>query len=85
MNVLAHQLIARHRGKLIFIVFWLHVSLLNTINVSSRGPLFLWHESGQLFTLVVNFAVALGAFSFYLIIIKLFSLCKAARLARVMN
>jgi hypothetical protein len=74
LHRLSRQFIARHQTKFLFMVFWLHISLLNTINVSSRGPLFLWHESSQITTILINLSVATVAILFYKVINKLFSL-----------
>ncbi|MBU2894876.1 hypothetical protein KO495_16350 [Colwellia sp. D2M02] len=71
MKELSQQLIERHQNKLLFIVIWLHVSLLNTINVSGYGPIFLWSENSQLFTVFINLIVASITLVFYLIIKKI--------------
>lgn len=53
---------------MLFAIFWLHVSLLDFINVSQSGSLFLWRENLQLKPIVLHIVIATSALGFYLLI-----------------
>lgn len=51
----------------LFLIIWLHVSLLDLFFVNYSGPVFLWKENTELKTLAVHFSIALiTTFSFML-------------------
>ncbi len=54
-----------------FVIVWLHISLLDLFYLTYRGPVFLWHENTQLLTLIVHFSIALMTVTFYWLISKL--------------
>ncbi|TPH15135.1 hypothetical protein [Litorilituus lipolyticus] len=60
--------IARHQTKLLFVTLWLHVSLLDFLNVTQRGSLFLWQESSEIKTLITHVIIAVVSILFYLFI-----------------
>lgn len=58
---------------MLFAIFWLHVSLLDFINVSQRGSLFLWQENLQIKPIVLHIVIAASALAFYILISRLFA------------
>jgi hypothetical protein len=50
---------------LIFIILWLHVSILDLFFVTQSSIVFLWQENARIETLVVHFLIALTAAAFY--------------------
>jgi len=55
----------------LFLVLWLHISLLNLFFVGSQGAVFLWQENSELNTLVTHFLIALSAVLFYMLVTKI--------------
>jgi len=72
-NVITKKLKALYQYKmtLLFLLLWLHVSLLNLFYVNYRGPVFLWEENSQLLTIQVHCLIALTSTGFFLAITKL--------------
>lgn len=70
MHLLSTVFLARHQCKLVFIIIWLHISVLDLFYITYRGPVFLWQENAQLLTLVVHFLIALTTTGLYKIISK---------------
>jgi hypothetical protein len=54
----------------LFLVLWLHVSLLNLFYVNRNGAVFLWQENSELNTLITHFVIALSAVLFYMMVNK---------------
>jgi len=51
---------------LVFVIIWLHMTLLDLFYVTPNGPIFLFEENSQPLTLLVHFIVAVSSlFSFY--------------------
>ncbi|OUR60171.1 hypothetical protein A9Q74_14360 [Colwellia sp. 39_35_sub15_T18] len=73
MNLFSKKFLARHRLKLMFVLVWLHISLLDLFYLTYRGPVFLWHDNAQLLTITVHFSIALMTVIFYWLISKLLS------------
>ncbi|MCW8834504.1 MAG: hypothetical protein OQK03_14405 [Colwellia sp.] len=71
MNLFSASFLARHRLKLIFMLVWLHVSLLDLFYLTYNGPVFLWHENGQLLTIIVHFSIATLTVGFYWLMHKI--------------
>jgi len=67
---LSKRFISQHQTKLFFFVIWLHISILNFLYVSYRGPVFLVKESMQLNTLLTHVVIALLTLGFYFIVTK---------------
>jgi hypothetical protein len=55
----SNTFLARHQFKLVFLIIWLHISVLDLFFITYKGPVFLWQENMQLLTLVVHFLIAL--------------------------
>ena len=55
----------------LFLVLWLHISLLNLFFVNQGGFVFLWEQNGELNTLMTHFFTALIATAFYMMITKI--------------
>jgi len=55
----------------LFLVLWVHISLLNLFFVNHRGAVFLWQENSELNTLITHFVIALSAVFFYMMVSKL--------------
>lgn len=72
MQLLPRAFIARHQAKLLFMVVWLHVSILDFFYVTYSGPTFFWQESVQLTTLAIHLSVALLTLGFYFILMTIF-------------
>jgi len=47
-----------NKKYILFLIIWLHVSLLDLFFVNYSGPVFLWKENAELKTLAVHFAIA---------------------------
>jgi len=65
---------AKHSNKksfILFLVIWLHVTLLDLSYVNHNGAVFLWDESLRPTTLLVHFSIATVTLMFYLLVIKL--------------
>ena len=71
MKLFAKHFIKSHQTKLFFLVIWLHVSLLDFLYVSYRGPVFLYKESVQLNTLLTHVSIALLTLACYFLVTKL--------------
>jgi len=71
LNLLPKRFINRHQTKLLLFVIWLHVSLLDFLYVSYRGPVFLFKESLQVNTLLTHAFIALLTLFFSLFVMKL--------------
>jgi len=71
LNFFPSKFIARHQGKLLFVVVWLHVSILDLFYVTYSGPVFFWRESFQLPTLAIHLTVALLTVGIYFLLINL--------------
>jgi hypothetical protein len=65
LNLLPKHFIKRHQGKLLLLVIWLHVSLLDFLYVSYRGPVFLYKESLQINTLLTHAFITLLTLACY--------------------
>ncbi len=81
MNLFPRQFIARHQGKLLFAVVWLHITMLNLFYVSYSGPVFFWSESAQLKTLAIHLFVSLMTLVFYFALRRFFPFARANQLA----
>lgn len=73
MNLLPKRFISRHQKKLLLFVIWLHVSILDFLYVSYRGPVFLYKETLQVNTLLTHALIALLTLVCSLLVIKLFA------------
>ncbi len=60
MHLFSTTFLARHQFKLLFVVIWLHVSVLDLFYITYNGPVFLWQDNSQLLTLAVHFLIALA-------------------------
>ncbi|RHW77837.1 hypothetical protein [Colwellia sp. RSH04] len=79
MKLLLKDFIARHQTKLLFVTLWLHVTLLDFLNVTQRGSLFLWQESSEIKTLVTHLIIAVISILFYLFIKAIISTLTASK------
>ncbi|WP_136037976.1 hypothetical protein [Candidatus Colwellia aromaticivorans] len=70
MHLFSTTFLANHRFKLLFVVIWLHVSVLDLFYITYNGPVFLWQDNAQLLTLVVHFSIALATTGLYKIMSK---------------
>ena len=73
LNLFSKNFLARHRLKLMFLLVWLHISLLDLFYLTYRGPVFLWHDNAQLLTITVHLSIALTTVIFYWLVNKLLS------------
>ena len=73
MNLFSKHFIRRHQTKLLFFVIWLHVSILDFLYVSYKGPVYLFKESLQLNTILTHIVIALLTLGFYFIVTKIFN------------
>ena len=71
MNLFAKPFLKTHQTKLFFLVIWLHVSLLDFLYVSYRGPVFLYKESVEPNTLLTHVSIALLTLACYFLVAKL--------------
>jgi hypothetical protein len=85
LNLLPIKFITRHQAKLLFIVVWAHVTILDLFYVSYAGPVFLWDKSIQMHTLFIHLVVAFSTLAFYFLLMEInirFRLKKAAKLMK---
>ena len=78
MNLLPTKFIARHQAKLLFIVVWAHVTILDLCYVTYSGPIFFWQDSLQLFTIITHLTVASLTLAFYFMLIHLITRFRAS-------
>jgi len=71
LNLFSTSFLAKHKVKLLFILVWLHISILDLFYLTYRGPVFLWQENGQFKTLLVHLFIALATVGCYLATEKL--------------
>ncbi|WP_211355775.1 hypothetical protein [Colwellia echini] len=71
MKLFPTKFIARHQAKLLFLVLWSHVTLLNLFYVTYSGPIFFWDKAIQPYTQIIHLMVALVAIGFYFVLRKL--------------
>ncbi|PCI52773.1 MAG: hypothetical protein COB45_11790 [Gammaproteobacteria bacterium] len=70
MHLFSIAFLEHHQFKLLFVIIWLHVSVLDLFYITYNGPVFLWHDNAQLLTLVVHFLIALATTALYKIMFK---------------
>ena len=58
MNLFSQHFITHHQTKLLFLVIWAHVTILNLFYVTYTGPIFFWQQSLQIKTLIIHVMVA---------------------------
>jgi hypothetical protein len=73
LNLFSKRFIDRHQTKLLVFVVWLHVSILDFLYVSYRGPVFLFKESLQVNTLLTHGFIALLTLAFSLLVARFFA------------
>lgn len=67
----------KSKTLLLFVILFLHVSLLDLFYVTYSGLVFLWLENAQLDTVLVHFLTAILTTALYLLLIKAKELTKA--------
>jgi len=70
LHLFSATFLARHQVKLLLVVIWLHVSVLDLFYITYNGPVFLWQDNSQLLTLVVHFSIALATAGLFKMIAK---------------
>ncbi|WP_367238738.1 hypothetical protein, partial [Colwellia sp.] len=70
--------IVRHQAKLLFIVVWGHVTILDLCYVTYSGPIFFLQESLQLFTIITHLTVAALTLVFYFMLINIMTRFRAS-------
>jgi hypothetical protein len=65
------RILLKNKATQLFLVLWLHISLLNLFFVNLRGFVFLWQENSELNTLATHFITALAGTLFYIIVTKI--------------
>jgi hypothetical protein len=73
LHLFSTAILARHQYKLLFVIIWLHVSVLDLFYITYQGPVFLWQENAQLLTLVVHFSIAMITVGCYWLINRISS------------
>lgn len=68
MHLFSTAFLARHQVKLLFVVIWLHISVLDLFFVTYSGPVFLWQDNTKVLTLAVHFIIALAVTALYQLI-----------------
>ncbi|MDX2367560.1 MAG: hypothetical protein QNK36_04020 [Colwellia sp.] len=71
MHLFSTAFLARHQCKLLFVIIWLHISVLDLFYITHNGPVFLWQENTQILTLAVHFLIALVTTGLYKTISKI--------------
>ena len=56
---------------IVFLVIWLHVTLLDLFYINNSGVVFLWQESLRPITLFTHLLVAFSVLAFYFMVTKL--------------
>lgn len=79
MNLLPINFITRHQAKLLFVVVWAHVTILDLCYVTYSGPTFFWQESLQAYTLFIHLSVSFLTLIFYFMSIKIITRCRSSR------
>jgi len=82
LNLFSKTFLERNQLKLLFVVIWLHISLLDLVFFTYRGSVFLWQENIQPITLFVHFSIALATTTVYWLINK-FIICKLHTTSKV--
>lgn len=77
-NVITKTLKALYQYKmtLLFLLLWVHVSLLNLFYVNYSGPVFLWEENSRFQTIQIHFLIALVSTVFFVALTKLRNLSR---------
>lgn len=73
MNLLPAKFIKRHQAKLLFLILWAHVTILDLCYVTYAGPVFFFEENLQPSTLFIHLSVAFCTLFFYFVLLALFS------------
>ena len=58
----------KNKPVLLFLILWLHISLLDLFFVTYSGPVFYWAENLRGETILVHISLALVSVLFYLLI-----------------
>jgi len=60
----------KNKPLLLFIILWLHISLLDLFFMTYSGPVFLWTENLRLETVFVHSLIALCGVALYILLTK---------------
>lgn len=85
MNLFSPSFIKRHQAKLLLLVLWAHVTILNLFYVTYQGPIFFWQQSLQAKTLIIHVTIACLTLLGYVVlshICKYFAYNKSSQLPK---
>ncbi len=85
MNLFPKKFIIRHQAKLLFIVVWAHVTILDLCYVTYSGPIFFWQENLQPYTLFIHLTVATLTLAFYFLLMNLITRFRTNKTANSLN
>jgi hypothetical protein len=60
----------KNKPLLLFIVLWLHISLLDLFFVTYSGPVFLWSENLRAESFIVHTLIAFGGVGLYVLLTR---------------
>ncbi len=60
----------RHRSLVLFIVLFIHITVLDLFYVTPSRIVFLWQENAQIETIVVHLLIALLSVALFIITVK---------------
>ncbi len=85
MNLFPTKFIIRHQAKLLFIVVWAHVTILDLCYVTYSGPIFFWQENLQANTLFIHLTVASLTLAFYFLLMNVSARFRANKADKILN
>ena len=85
MNLFPKKFIIRHQAKLLFLVVWGHVTILDLCYVTYSGPIFFWQENLQPFTLFIHLTVASLTLAFYYLLINISTRFRKNKIEQSLN
>jgi hypothetical protein len=85
LNLFPTTFITRHQAKLLFLVVWGHVTILDLFYVSYSGPIFFWQESLQPYTLFIHLAVASLTLASYFLLLNISTHFRTNKAEKLLN
>ena len=85
MKLFPTKFIIRHQAKLLFLVVWGHVTILDLCYVTYSGPIFFWQENLQPSTLFIHLTVASLTLAFYFLLMNVSARFRADKADKILN
>ena len=71
------NLLKRNKSLFLFLILFLHMSLLDLFYVTTSGPVFMWQENMQTKTIFVHILIALLSVALYAILVNAQKIAKS--------